>query len=73
MGLAQLQQLKGNRQMTIMNENDNNHFERVLGKEGCGVMNENGLRLVEMCAQHNLVKPIQTPGHTQAHMAIPKQ
>jgi len=34
---------------------DNNHFERVLGKEGCGVMNENGLRLVELCAEHNLV------------------
>ena len=32
----------------------NEHFERVLGKEGCGVMNENGLRLVEMCAHNNL-------------------
>ena len=33
----------------------NEHFERVLGKEGCGAMNENGLRLVELCAHNNLV------------------
>ena len=34
---------------------DNTHVERCLGKEGCGIRNDNGTRLEETCAHHNLV------------------
>jgi len=29
--------------------------ERVMGKHGCGNLNDNGERLVELCGMHNLV------------------
>lgn len=33
----------------------NEGWERVMGKEGIGTMNENGLRVAEICALNNLV------------------
>ena len=35
--------------------NSNDGWERIMGKEGLGTMNENGMRLAEMCALNNLV------------------
>ncbi|XP_025078691.1 craniofacial development protein 2-like [Pomacea canaliculata] len=35
--------------------NDNTHVERTMGRHGCGCMNENGERLVELCTMYNLV------------------
>ena len=35
--------------------NDNTGHERAMGKEGCGSMNDNGERLLEICAAYNLV------------------
>ncbi|XP_025085353.1 uncharacterized protein LOC112558855 [Pomacea canaliculata] len=35
--------------------NDNTHVERAMGRHGCGCMNENGERLVELCTMYNLV------------------
>ena len=35
--------------------NDNTSYERAMGKEGCGEMNENGERLVDFCMNHNCV------------------
>ena len=34
---------------------DNSTYDRAMGKEGCGTMNENGERLAELCAAYNLV------------------
>ena len=34
---------------------DNMNFERVMGREGCGLQNENGERLVEWCAFNNMI------------------
>lgn len=34
---------------------DNSSYDRVMGKEGCGIMNENGERFVELCVVYNLV------------------
>ena len=34
---------------------DNLSYDRAMGKEGCGNMNENGERLAELCAAYNLV------------------
>ena len=34
---------------------DNLNFERVMGREGCGVQNDNGERLVEWCAFNNMI------------------
>ena len=34
---------------------DNVNFERVMGREGCGVQNDNGERLVEWCAFNNMI------------------
>jgi len=35
---------------------DNNiSYERTMGKEGCGDMNENGERLVDLCTTYDLV------------------
>ena len=34
---------------------DNSSYDREMGKEGCGTMNENGERLAELCATYNLV------------------
>ena len=34
---------------------DNVNFERVMGREGCGVQNDNGERLVEWCASYNMI------------------
>ena len=35
--------------------NDNANYNRAMGKEGYGVMNENGERLLELCTTYNLV------------------
>nr|XP_054755300.1 craniofacial development protein 2-like [Lytechinus pictus] len=35
--------------------NNNTSYDRAMGKYGCGVMNENGERLVEFCSINNLV------------------
>jgi len=35
--------------------NNNTDMDRVLGKHGCGTINDNGERLVELCAAYNLV------------------
>ncbi|XP_073671663.1 uncharacterized protein [Paramisgurnus dabryanus] len=35
--------------------NDNSNCERAIGKHGCGTMNENGERLIELCVTNNLV------------------
>jgi len=34
---------------------DNMNFERVTGREGCGLQNDNGERLVEWCAFNNMI------------------
>lgn len=33
----------------------NTKYSRAMGREGCGVMNENGERLAEFCTMHDLV------------------
>lgn len=33
----------------------NKEYHRAMGREGCGVMNENGERLAEFCTMHDLV------------------
>ena len=35
--------------------NNNTDHDRAMGKEGCGTMNENGERLIELCTTYNLV------------------
>ena len=35
--------------------NDNTNYERAMGKEGCGNMNNNGERLLECCMTYDLV------------------
>jgi len=35
--------------------NNNTDMDRVLGKHGCGTINDNGDILVELCAAYNLV------------------
>ena len=34
---------------------DNSSFEQTMGKEGCGIMNENGERLIEFCESNGYV------------------
>ena len=34
---------------------DNIDYERAIGREGCGAINENGERLVELCTTYDLV------------------
>lgn len=34
---------------------DNLNFERVMGREGCGVQNDNGERLVEWCVFNDMI------------------
>ena len=34
---------------------DNTDYERAMGREGCGAINENGERLVELCTTKDLV------------------
>ena len=53
--------------------NDNTSYERAMGKEGCGEMNENGERLVDFCMKsqlchrwHNLCPQ----GYTQTYLEI---
>ena len=34
---------------------NNKNYDRAMGREGCGIMNENGERLLELCTTYNLV------------------
>ena len=34
---------------------ENLHYERVMGREGCGLQNDNGERLTEWCAFNNMI------------------
>ena len=34
---------------------DNTNYERAMGKEGCGSMNNDGERLLECCGTYDLV------------------
>jgi len=34
---------------------DNSGSDRVMGRHGCGIINENGERLVEFCTSNDLV------------------
>ena len=34
---------------------ENSNSERAMGKHGCGVMNDNGERLVDFCLNNNCV------------------
>lgn len=34
---------------------DNSGYERVMGRHGCGIMNENGEYFTEFCGNNNLV------------------
>ena len=35
--------------------NDNRNYERAMGKEGCGTMNDNGERLLDIYTTHDFV------------------
>ena len=35
--------------------NTNEHFERIMGKEGLGEMKDNGNRLAEYCSEDDLI------------------
>ena len=48
---------------------DNSNCERAMGKHGCGVMNDNGERLVDYCLNNNYV----IGGTVFAHRDIPKK
>ncbi len=48
--------------------NSNTEHDRAMGREGCGVMNENGERLAEFCTMHDLV----TGGTLFQHKDNPK-
>lgn len=42
-------------------------MERVMGKFGCGTMNENGERVANLCEEHNLVVGGTIFPHKQIH------
>ncbi|KAL9970087.1 hypothetical protein ACROYT_G022409 [Oculina patagonica] len=58
---AELEKLPRHDMLVIMVDlnakvgSDNSSYDRAMGKEGCGTMNENGERLAELCAAYNLV------------------
>jgi len=58
---AELEKLPRHDMLVIMGDlnakvgRDNSSYDRAMGKEGCGTMNENGERLAELCAAYNLV------------------
>ena len=35
--------------------NDDTVYDRAMGRQGCGVMNENGEKLLEFCSTYDLV------------------
>ena len=41
--------------MTAKVGRDNTKYERTMEREGCGIINENGERLVEFCTNYDLV------------------
>ena len=41
--------------MTAKIGRDNSNYERTMGREGCGNINENGESLVELCTTYDLV------------------
>ena len=54
---------------------DNLNFERGMGREGCGVQNDNGEMMVEWCAFNNMIiwwNFIPASQHSQTHLDIPK-
>ena len=45
----------------------NKNYDRAMGREGCGIMNENGERLLELCTTYNLVIGGSLFPHTDIH------
>ena len=58
---AELDSIPGHDMKVVMGDlnakvgSDNTSFERVMGKHGCGSMNDNGERLIDLCATNDLV------------------
>ena len=51
----------------VCSENEN--YERVMGKEGCKVQNDNGERLTEWCPFNNMIiGGTNAPQHPQNHL-----
>lgn len=53
----------------------NKELDRAMGREGCGIMNENRERLGEFCTLHNLViggTVFQKKDIPQTNMALSK-
>jgi len=48
---------------------DNKNFENAKGRQGLGNMNENGLRIAELCSNNNLVIGGTLFPHKQIHKA----
>ena len=52
---------------------DNTVNERVMGKYRCGLMNENGAKLLEFCNNYNLETrrhSVSSPKHSQTHLVL---
>ncbi len=47
--------------------NDNKKYERAMGREGCGTMNENVERLIELCTTYYLVVGRTLFPHKEIH------
>ena len=46
---------------------DRRSYERVMGSNGCDTMNDNGKRLVDLCAVNNLVVGSTLFSHKEIH------